>query len=159
MTPTTADLYDEHEGKVQVLSVLLQTYGKKPCFSGAVATVKCHEDNTQVKAALETPGLGRVLVVDGGASIRCALMGDKLARMAVQHGWQGIIVNGCIRDSVLVNTIDIGIKALGTNPKKSVKKGAGDKDIPVRFGDVVFTPGAWLYADADGVLLCNERLC
>lgn len=158
MTFATADLNDNNEGKVQVVSVLLQSYGKKTRFSGPVSTIKCHEDNTLVRAALEEQGEGRVLVVDGGGSTRCALVGDNLAQMGMENGWQGIVVSGCIRDSVVINDIEIGIKALGTNPKKSVKKGAGDRDIPIQFGDVIFTPGIWLYADEDGVLLSNEKL-
>ncbi|MGI9230029.1 MAG: ribonuclease E activity regulator RraA [Gammaproteobacteria bacterium] len=158
MTFTTADLYDANEGKVQVLSLILQSYGNKRRFSGHISTIRCHEDNTLVRAALEEPGEGRVLVIDGGGSVRCALVGDNLAQLAQENGWQGIVLNGCIRDSAVINELDTGIKALGTNPKKSVKKGIGERDIPVSFGAVDFVPGSWLYADEDGVLLSEKQL-
>ena len=158
MTFSTADLHDEHEGKVQVANVLMQGYGQKTRFSGPISTVKCFEDNSLVRAALEEPGNGRVLVVDGGASIRCALVGDKLAKLAVKNGWVGLVVYGCIRDSAVVSTLDIGIKALGTNPRRSVKKGEGESDIPLNFADAIFTPGDWLYADEDGILLSPVKL-
>ena len=158
MTFSTADLYDRHEGRVQVASILMQFFGRKTRFSGTVSTVRCFEDNSLVRAALEEPGAGRVLVVDGGASVRCALVGDKLAEMGMKNGWQGLVVHGCLRDSAVIATLDIGIKALGTNPRRSVRKGAGERDIPLNFADAVFTPGDWLYADADGILLSPEKL-
>jgi len=130
----------------------------KTHFCGPVATLQCHEDNTLVRAALEEDGEGRVLIVDGGGSIRCALVGDNLAEMGLKNGWQGIVVNGCIRDSAMIAGLDIGIKALGTNPKKSVKKGAGDRDIVLKFADATFTPGDYVYADQDGILLSHVKL-
>ena len=154
----TADLSDENEGAAQVLCLLLQSYGRKTRFCGPISTVQCYEDNTLVRAALEEPGAGRVLVIDGGASLRCALVGDKLARLANENHWQGIIVNGCIRDTTAINKIDIGVKALGANPKKSEKKGAGARDHPITFGAITITPGHWLYADEDGVLLSEKEL-
>ena len=158
MTFSTADLHDEHEGKVQVANVLMQGYGQKTRFSGPISTVKCFEDNSLVRAALEEPGKGRVLVVDGGASIRCALVGDKLAELGMKNGWKGLVINGCIRDSAVVSTLDIGIKALGTNPRRSVKKGEGERDIALNFADTTFTPGNWLYADEDGILISPDEL-
>ena len=158
MTFSTADLYDEHEGKVQVVNAFLQNFGGKKHFSGPISTVKCLEDNSHVRAALEEPGKGRVLVVDGGASNRCALVGDMLAEMGMKNGWAGLIVYGCIRDSAVVATLPIGIKALGTNPRRSVKKGVGDRDIPVSFGEAMFTPGEYAYVDADGILLSRSKL-
>ena len=158
MNFTTADLNDANEGEVQITSLLWQSFGNIDRFSGPISTIKCYEDNTLVRTALEAPGEGRVLVIDGGGSTRCALVGDNLAQLGHDNNWQGIVVYGCIRDSAVINGIEIGIKALGTNPRKSVKKGAGDRDIPLQFGDVTFNPGAWLYADADGVLLSNEKL-
>ena len=158
MTFSTADLYDEHEGKVQVVNALMQNYGQKSRFSGPISTVKCYEDNSFVRAALEEPGNGHVLVVDGGASIRCALVGDKLAKLGMKNGWEGLVINGCIRDSAVISSMDIGIKALGTNPRRSVKKGEGESDIPLNFADATFTPGGWLYADDDGILASPVEL-
>ena len=158
MTFSTADLHDEHEGKVQVANVLMQGYGQKTRFSGPISTVKCFEDNSLVRAALEEPGEGRVLVVDGGGSIRCALVGDKLAELGIKNGWEGLVIHGCIRDSAVISTLDIGIKALGTNPRRSVKKGEGERDIVLNFADATFTPGNWLYADEDGILLSPVKL-
>ena len=158
MTFSTADLYDEHEGKVQVVNAFLQNFGGKKHFSGPISTVKCLEDNSHVRAALEEPGKGRVLVIDGGASNRCALVGDMLAEMGMKNGWAGLIVYGCIRDCAVVATLPIGIKALGTNPRRSVKKGVGDRDIPVSFGEAMFTPGEYAYVDADGILLSRSKL-
>ena len=158
MTFSTADLHDEHEGKVQVANILMHSFGKKTRFSGPIATVKCFEDNSQVRAALEEPGKGRVLVVDGGASIRCALVGDKLAELGLNNGWLGLVVHGCIRDSAVIAKLNIGIKALGTNPRRSVKKGAGERDVLLNFADVTFTPADWLYADEDGILLSPVKL-
>ena len=158
MTFSTADLYDEHEGKVQVVNAFLQNFGGKKHFFGPISTVKCHEDNSHVRAALEEPGRGRVLVVDGGASNRCALVGDMLAEIGMKNGWAGLIVYGCIRDSAVVATLPIGIKALGTNPRRSVKKGIGERDIPISFGDATFTPGDYLYSNEDGILLSPTKL-
>ena len=158
MTFSTADLHDEHEGKVQVANVLMQGYGQKTRFSGPISTVKCFEDNSLVRAALEEPGADRVLVVDGGASIRCALVGDKLAELGMKNGWVGMVIHGCIRDTAIISTLDIGIKALGTNPRRSVKKGEGERDIALNFADTTFTPGNWLYADEDGILISPDEL-
>ena len=158
MTFSTADLYDEHEGKVQVVNAFLQNFGGKTHFFGPISTVKCLEDNSLVRAALEEPGRGRVLVVDGGASNRCALVGDMLAGLGMKNGWAGLIVYGCIRDSAVVATLPIGIKALGTNPRRSVKKGTGERDVILNFADAAITPGDCLYADEDGILLSEVEL-
>ncbi len=158
MTFTTADLYDAHENDVQVAEPLFRNYGGAGRFCGPIATLKLHEDNSLVRTALEEPGNGRVLVIDGGGSLRCALVGDQLAMLAKRNGWNGIVVNGCIRDSVEIGRMDIGVKALNTNPRKSVKKGAGDRDIPVVFAGVAFRPGDFVYADEDGLLVCARRL-
>ncbi len=127
-------------------------------FCGPIATVKVHEDNTLVRKALEEQGDGRVLVVDGGESLRCALVGDMLAELGRDNGWNGIIVSGCIRDSAVIAGIDIGVKAIGTNPRKSVKLNTGQRDIPVSFAGVTFTPGEFVYADEDGILLSKQAL-
>ena len=158
MTFSTADLYDKHEGNVQVVNVLMQSFGQKTKFSGPISTVKCFEDNSLVRAALEEDGKGRVLVVDGGASIRCALVGDNLAKTGMENGWEGLIVYGCIRDSAVISSLHIGIKALGTNPRRSVKKGTGDRDITVSFADATFTPDDYAYVDTDGILLSPVTL-
>ena len=158
MTFATADLYDEYGENLQVAAPGFNDYGGKKSFSGPISTVKVFEDNSLVRSALEEPGQGRVLVVDGGASLNCALVGDMLAELGKQNGWQGIIVSGCIRDSVVVATIDIGIKALNTNPRKSVKKGAGERDVEVSFADVTFRPGAYVYADRDGIVISQGQI-
>ena len=133
MSEATADLYDDFADRLQVATPMFRDYGNKRQFSGPVSTLKVHEDNTLVRAALEEEGEGRVLVVDGGGSLRCALVGDMLAQLGVDNGWQGIVVYGCIRDAAVMASMDIGIKALNTNPRKSVKKGVGERDVPVEF--------------------------
>ena len=158
MSFATADLYDQYGEKLQVTQPLFNDFGGRIRFHGQIATVKVHEDNSLVRAALEEKGESRVLVIDGGESLRCALVGDMLAQLGKDNGWAGMVISGCIRDSAAIITIDIGIKALGTNPRKSVKKGAGDRDIPVTFAGVTFTPGHYLYADEDGILISSEKL-
>lgn len=154
----TADLCDAHEGKLRVVSPMFRNYGGRARFGGRIATLKVFEDNSLVRSALETPGDGRVLVVDGGGSMRCALVGDQLALLGVKNGWTGVIVYGCIRDSRAIGSMDIGAFALGTHPLKSIKKGAGDADIPVSFGGVTFVPGEYVYADEDGVIVSATPL-
>jgi regulator of ribonuclease activity A len=154
----TADLYDAHEGEVQVLVGQLRSHGTRHRFAGPISTLKVFEDNPLVKAAVKEPGEGRVLVVDGGGSMRSALVGDRLAGFASENGWAGLVVWGCIRDAADIDGIDIGIKCLGTTPRRSSKRGFGERDIEVRFGGVVFRPGAWLYADEDGVLVADGEL-
>jgi regulator of ribonuclease activity A len=155
---TTADLYDQHDDGVQVALPLFADFGGRLQFHGSIRTVKLFEDNSLVRAALAEPGHGGVLVVDGGESLRCALLGDMLARLGYDNDWSGIIVSGCIRDSAVIATIDIGVKAIGTNPRKSVKLGAGQRDIPVTFAGVTFSPGEYLYADEDGILVSKRSL-
>ncbi len=150
----TADLCDEHPG-AQVLDLPLRDYGAVVVFEGPVSTLKLHEDNKLVGEALREPGQGRVLVVDGGGSRRCALVGDNLARRAADNGWAGIVVDGCIRDAEQIGEIAVGLKALGTHPRKTVKRGEGQRDGPLRIGGVVINPGDRLYADADGVVLLS----
>ncbi|MCP9760111.1 RraA family protein [Aquitalea sp. S1-19] len=154
----TTDLYDANEGRVQVMLPLLQSYGGRPRFFGQIVTLKLFEDNTLVREVLGTPGLGKVLVIDGGGSLRCALLGDQIAELAVKNQWEGVVIWGCIRDSVAINQLDIGVRALATNPKKSVKRGEGQQNLLLSFGDVTFTQGEWLYADEDGVLLSAVQL-
>ncbi|MEJ1088530.1 ribonuclease E activity regulator RraA [Microbacterium sp. Mu-80] len=149
----TADLYDQHGDDLQSLSLQLRSFGGHPSFEGRIRTVRCLEDNALVKQVLGTPGEGAVLVVDGGGSLQTALMGDLIAQSAVDAGWAGVLIHGCVRDSLALGRMPLGVKALGTNPRKSAKRGTGDVDITVGFGGVVFRPGARLYADEDGVLV------
>ena len=154
----TADLCDEFEQSVGVAEPLLRDYGGNTSFCGSLATVKVFEDNVLVREALETDGQGRVLVVDGGGSTRCALVGHRLAQLAYENGWTGIIVDGCIRDSDEISRIPIGVKARHAVPKKSAKRGAGERDVPVRFAGLTFTPGDYLYADPDGIIVAERDL-
>lgn len=153
----TADLCDKYEN-VKVAEPIFRSYGAKASFGGQIVTVKVHEDNVLVKDILSTPGQGKVLVVDGGGSLRCALVGDIIAQMAADNGWEGVVVYGCIRDSAVIAGVNIGIKALNTHPLKSVKQGRGDKSIPVTFAGVTFFPNNYLYADADGVIVSEKPL-
>lgn len=158
MSFQTTDLCDAHEGAVNVVEPMFQSFGGKAAFSGQISTIKCFEDNSLVREALGKPGAGRVLVVDGGGSLRCALLGDQIAALAEKNRWEGVVVYGCIRDSEAIDRVDIGVRALATHPLKSVKKGAGDTDVPVTFGGVTFRPGHYLYADADGIIVAATPL-
>jgi regulator of ribonuclease activity A len=162
MSLKTTDLCDQFENasdvSLQVVAPMFKCFGKKQAFSGKIVTLKIFEDNSLVREALNESGSGQVLVVDGGGSMRCALLGDQLGILAEKNGWQGVVVYGCIRDSADINQLDIGVRALDTHPKKSVKKGIGEKNIIVTFGGVTFTPGHWLCADADGVIVASRAL-
>ncbi len=158
MGKATADLYDDHGDQLRVLAPLFNDYGGITDFEGIVTTLKVYEDNTLVRAALEEPGGGKVLVVDGGGSMRCALVGDMLAALGAENGWAGIVVYGCIRDAVPISKIPIGVKAMATNPRKSVKKGAGDRDLVVQFAETTIAPGDYLYADRDGIVIAAAKL-
>lgn len=153
----TCDLCDAHkndtDGAFRVLPPVFHDYGGRPKFSGPVSTVKCFEDNSLVKAAVDSPGQGRVLVVDGGGSLHAALMGDAIASLAVENGWEGIVIHGAVRDVAALRPLEIGIKAMGSNPRRSAKSGQGEGDTPVRFGGVTFTPGDYLAADDDGIVV------
>ena len=152
-TPATADLVDELGDRAESCDLQLRQLGGRRAFDGPVVTVRCFQDNALVKQVLSEPGDGRVLVVDGGGSLHCALVGDVIAGTAADNGWAGLVVHGVVRDSVALATLPLGIKALGTNPRKSTKTGAGERDVPVSFGGVVFTPGAHLFSDDDGVVV------
>ncbi len=158
MSFSTADLYDKHTDALQVATPVFNDYGGRKRFSGPASTVRVFEDNSLVRQALEEAGNGRVLVVDGGASLRCALIGDILAALAGDNGWEGIIIYGCIRDSATISGMNIGLKALNTNPRKSVKRNTGERDIKIHFADVTINPGNYIYADEDGVLVARLSL-
>jgi len=158
MTIATADLCDQNEDTVKVADPIFRVYGGILEFGGAIATVKVFEDNVLVRQALSESGTGRVLVVDGGGSLRRALVGDQIAVLARDNGWAGVVVYGCIRDSAAIATLPIGVRALATHPLKTIKKGAGDRDIPVTFAGVTFVPGQYLYADADGIIVSPAAL-
>ena len=158
MTFATADLCDAHGDRLQVAEPLFTEFGGHAAFDGPIVTLRALEDNTLVRATLETAGEGRVLVVDGGGSTRCALVGDNLARLAIDNGWSGLLVYGCIRDSAVVRDMPISIKALATCPRRSRKLGQGERDVPVRFAGVTFEPGGYVYADLDGILFSDEPI-
>lgn len=158
MSEKTTDLCDDYSDRLRIASPIFQSYGGRKLFNGPVTTLKVFEDNSLVREALEQPGEGRVLVVDGGGSLRCALVGDQLALLGQKNGWAGILVYGCIRDSADIAGIDIGLKALNTHPLKSVKKGVGERDVPVTFAGITIQPGDYLYADHDGVVVAEGAL-
>jgi regulator of ribonuclease activity A len=154
----TADICDTLEDAARVVTPIFRDYGAKIVFEGEVSTVRCFEDNSLVRTAVAEPGDNRVLVIDGEASMRCALLGDLLAAKALENGWQGIVVHGCIRDSAAISKMDLGVKALATHPRKSIKLGAGQRDVAVEFAGELFKPGAYLYADADGIVLTERSV-
>ena len=154
----TADLCDAHERSVRVVEPMFSSFGGRSAFHGQIATLKLFEDNSLVRKALESPGEGRVLVIDGGGSLRRALLGDQLAALAVKNRWAGIVVYGCIRDSRAISEMEIGVFAIDTHPMKTVKNNVGEADIPVSFGGVTFSPKEWLYADEDGVIVSLAAL-
>lgn len=163
MTFATCDICDAHEdllagGALAVVPPLFKAYGGKPAFSGPAHTLKVFEDNALVRSTLEQPGHGQVLVIDGGASLRCALVGGNLAVLASRNGWSGIVVDGCIRDSVEINACAIGVRALATHPQKSIKKGVGEAQLRVMIQGIAVHPGNWIYADQDGILVAREKL-
>ncbi len=157
----TGDLCDRHksdtDGAFRVLPPHLREFGGRARFAGSVSTVQCLDDNTLVKAALEAPGVGRVLVVDGGASLRRALVGGNIAASAAKNGWAGIVVDGCVRDSVELAACLIGIRALALNPMPTERRGQGLRDVVVHVQGVRIAPGEWLVADANGIVVMPAR--
>lgn len=149
----TADLYDERGEELDSLALQFQSLGGRSHFAGPVRTIRCLEDNGLVKSVLATPGDGAVLVVDGGGSLRTALMGDMIAASAVENGWAGVVINGAIRDRVAIAGLPLGVKALGSNPRKSAKNGAGDQDVELVIDGVSIRPGQRIWCDPDGILL------
>lgn len=153
MTTKTADLYDELGEDIQSVATQFQNLGGTAAFEGPIRTVRCFEDNALLKSVVSTPSAGEVLVVDGGSSVNRALMGDMIAEIAASNGWAGVVIFGAIRDRVEISGISIGVKALGSNPRKSTKTGAGEADIELVVDGVTFTPGKRLYSDEDGILV------
>ena len=159
---STCDFCDAHKndasGEFRVLAAPWHSYGGVAAFAGQVTTVKCYEDNTQVKAAVESPGHGRVLVVDGGGSLRRALVGGNLAAAAARNGWAGIVVDGCVRDVAELNAEAVGIRALALMPLPTERRGEGQRDVAVLIQGVPVRPGDWMYADADGIVVSAQPL-
>jgi regulator of ribonuclease activity A len=155
VTESTCDLYDSLGARVRVLPPLFHDFGGRPRFGGMIATVRCFEDNSRVKEILATPGSGKVLVVDGGGSQRCALMGDLIAQSAVDNGWEGVVIYGCIRDRMALRELALGIKALAAIPRKSERRGEGQIQLPVEIAGVACRPGDRLVADEDGVIILD----
>jgi regulator of ribonuclease activity A len=158
MSFATADLSDEFGAEVRVAEPLFRDWGGVDRFAGPIVTLKVFEDNALVRQALESPGEGRVLVVDGGGSLRTALVGGNLAALAQGNGWSGLVVHGCIRDAAELAATPIGVKALQAVPRKSAKDGAGERGVVVTFAGISFRSGAWLYADRDGIVVADRRL-
>jgi regulator of ribonuclease activity A len=149
----TADLVDEIGPDVRSCDLQFGQYGGRSQFAGPIATVRCFQDNALLKSVLSEPGDGGVLVIDGDGSLHSALVGDLIAGLGVENGWAGLIINGAVRDVATLRTLELGIKALGTNPRKSTKTGDGQRDVAVEFGGVVFVPGEIAYSDDDGIVV------
>ena len=160
----TCDLLDDNPEKaIQTLipsmdGRFFQSYGARKTFAGQIVTVKCYEDNSRVKELLATDGTGKVLVVDGGASMRCALMGDMIAESAVKNHWNGVVIYGCVRDVDVIAELDLGVHALASIPQKSNRKGIGEVGVSLYFGSVTFNSGDYLYADNNGIVVAKEKL-
>ena len=155
MSWTTCDLYDAHEGVARVPQIAWRDFGGRTRFAGPVVTVKCFEDNSRIKALGATPGEGRVLVVDGEGGLRCALVGDMIGADFHRNGWAGLVIWGAVRDTAELGRLDLGVKALGAIPRKSVRRGEGVVDVELAFGGVAWRPGDVLFADEDGVILLD----
>ncbi len=155
---STADLWDQYSARLKCADPIFCSFGKRKKFAGEIVTIQLFEDNSYVRKLLETPGRERTLVVDGGGSLRCALLGDQLAGLAIQNGWSGLVINGCIRDSALIRHMEIGVMALNTCPVKSKKNNEGQVDIALHFAGIDFVPGHFLYADQDGLLVSEDWL-
>ena len=153
----TPDLCDEHP-EVEVLEPMFTNYGGKESFGGEVVTIKCHEDNSLVKENVDKPGTGKVMVVDGGGSLRNALLGDMLAEKAAKNGWEGLVIYGCIRDVDIIMETPLGVQALATHPRKTEKKGIGEMNIPIKFAGVEIKPGDFIYADNNGIIVSEKSL-
>ena len=158
MEVVTADLIDRYEDALQSCDLQFRQFGGRSRFAGRIRTVRCHQDNVLIRRVLSEPGEGQVLVVDGGGSLHTSLVGDVVAGLGQGNGWAGLVINGAVRDVVALSKLDIGVKALGSNPRKSAKAGTGEVDVPVSFGGVRFEPGAHLYSDEDGIVVADAAL-
>ncbi|RMS12995.1 Ribonuclease activity regulator protein RraA [Pseudomonas coronafaciens pv. coronafaciens] len=154
----TPDLCDAYPEQVQVVEPMFSNFGGRDSFGGQIVTLKCFEDNSFVKQQVELDGKGKVLVVDGGGSLRCALLGDMLAEKAAKNGWEGVVIYGCVRDVDMLAQTDLGVQALASYPKRSEKRDEGQLDLPVTFGGVTFHPGEYLYADNNGIIISSSPL-
>jgi regulator of ribonuclease activity A len=154
---TTADLVDELGDDAASCDIQFRQFGGRATFAGRISTVRCFQDNAMLKSVLSGAGDGGVLVIDGGASLHAALVGDVIAGLGLSNGWAGIIVNGAVRDAATLRTLDIGVKALGTNPRKSTKTGDGERDVVVELGGIRFTPGDIAYSDDDGIVVVASQ--
>ncbi len=157
MQYVTPDLCDEYP-EVEVLEPIFNNYGAKESFGGEVVTIKCHEDNSLVKQQVDLPGHGKVMVVDGGGSLRNALLGDMLAEKAAKNGWEGLVIFGCIRDVDIIMETELGVQALGVVPRKTEKKGIGEMNVPVKFAGVQINQGMYIYADNNGIIVSEKEL-
>jgi regulator of ribonuclease activity A len=158
MTLSVPDICDQFIDEIVVFDPVFQDFGGKRKFCGEILTLRCFEDNSLVGETVRTEGRGRVIVVDGGGSLRRALLGDVLATAAVKNGWQGLVINGCVRDVEILETIDLGVKALAACPVKTDKRGEGQHDVPLRFAGAQMEPGQYLYADANGIVVARNKL-
>ena len=158
MTYSVPDICDEFLEEISVLEPLFSSFGGKHRFSGEIITIRCFEDNSVLRDVVRTEGRGRVIVVDGGGSLRRALFGDMLAAKAEENGWQGVVINGCVRDVEILETIDLGVKALNCHPVKTDKRGEGQLNVPVSFAGVSFKPGQYLYTDRNGTVIASRDL-
>lgn len=154
----TTDVCDAHPKAVRIAEPVFRDFGGRCAFDGPAVTLRVLDDNVRVRAALEEPGQGRVLVVDGGGSMRCALLGDVLAALGADNGWAGVVIHGCVRDTSDLAGIALGVKALAAHPRKSRKQGRGERDVTVAFAGVTIRPGDHVYADEDGLVVAAEAL-
>jgi regulator of ribonuclease activity A len=158
MESSTCDLCDAYPDAVRVADPVFRDFGGRHAFAGRIVTIKCHEDNSLVRDLVAEPGQGCVLVIDGGASLRRSLLGDQLAAKAVASGWEGIVINGALRDVEAIAHMNLGVKALGAIPLKTDKRGIGDRDVALRFAGIDWRPGEWLYADGNGIVVAATDL-
>lgn len=157
-SPATTDLSDAHPGRVRHAESIFADYGGRLAFSGPVETLRVPDDNSLVREAVEGEGRGRVLVVDGGGELTYALFGGNLGKLAEKNGWAGVVIHGCVRDTAELAECDIGIKALAAHPKRSEKRGLGEKNVVLRLAGLTIAPGEWLYADEDGIIVSAQKL-
>lgn len=158
MTLSVPDICDRFIDEIVVFDPVFRDFGAKRKFGGEIVTIRCFEDNSLLGETVRSPGRGRVIVVDGGGSLRRALLGDLLAAAAVENDWRGLVINGAVRDVEILETIDLGVKALAACPVKTDKRGEGQLEVPLRFAGAQLEPGQFLYADANGVVVARRRL-